>query len=59
MINHVVDNVNTLVVRFDDLIVAVMILSIFVTMVVFLRFELRRLQTVDSDTHIYSNFEVV
>jgi len=57
--NHVVDNINTLVVRFDDLIISVMILSVFVTIVVSTRFELRGLVGVNNDTHIYSNFEVV
>lgn len=59
VLNHVVDNINTLVIGFDDLIVGVIMLSVFVTMVVVTGFELRSLSIVVSDTNIYSNFEVV
>lgn len=59
MLNHVVDNINTLVIGFDDLIIRVIILSVFVTMVVVTGFDLGSLSIVSSDTHIYSNFEVV
>lgn len=59
LLNHVVDNVNTLVIGFDDLMICVIMLSVFVTIVVFTRFELRSLMITFNDTHIYSNFEVV
>jgi heme/copper-type cytochrome/quinol oxidase subunit 2 len=36
-----------------------MILSVFVTLCVWLRFELRRLRGTCSDTNLYSNFEIV
>lgn len=48
-----------MVVRFDDLMISVMILSVFVTIVVSTRFDLGGLMRVNSDMHIYSNFEVV
>jgi len=51
--------VNVLVVGFDDLIISVMILSVFVTICVWLRFELGRLANVRSDVRLYSNFEIV
>lgn len=38
---------------------SVIILSVFVTIVVSVGFDLRRLINVNNDTHIYSNFEVV
>lgn len=50
---------NVLVVGFDDLIISVMILSVFVTICVWLRFELGRLANVRSDVRLYSNFEIV
>lgn len=48
-----------LVMGFDDLMVGVIILSVFVTMCVVLRFELGSLSGVNSDTTLYSNFEIV
>jgi len=39
--------------------ISVIILSVFVTIVVSTGFELGGLINVSSDTHIYSNFEVV
>jgi len=51
--------VNVLVVGFDDLIISVMILSVFVTICVWLRFELGRLANIRSDVRLYSNFEIV
>jgi len=51
--------VNVLVVGFDDLIISVIILSVFVTICVWLRFELGRLANVRSDVRLYSNFEIV
>lgn len=50
---------NVLVVGFDDLIISVIILSVFVTICVWLRFELGRLANVRSDVRLYSNFEIV
>lgn len=50
---------NVLVVGFDDLIISVMILSVFVTICVWLRFELGRLANIRSDVRLYSNFEIV
>lgn len=38
---------------------SVIILSVFVTIVVSVGFELRGLMNISNDTHIYSNFEVV
>jgi hypothetical protein len=57
--NIVVDNVNVLVMGFDDLMVGVIMLSVFVTMCVMLGFELRSLGRINSDTTLYSNFEIV
>lgn len=48
-----------MVVGFDDLIISVIILSVFVTIVVSTGFDLRGLMNVNNDTSIYSNFEIV
>lgn len=50
---------NVLVVGFDDLIISVIMLSVFVTICVWLGFELGGLANVSSDVGLYSNFEIV
>lgn len=57
-INHVGD-INTLVVRFDDLMIVVAIISILVIVVVLVRLELGSLMMYhNGDTYVYNNFEV-